>query len=182
MTHFYLLSSLFCFSTGLLQIFTSSTWTLWDSQMLDALACTGIALLPGSQCLPPFIIICIFIALPKVFRSWAATISIPFSKCSLILQLCLLCTFRHYSFSPGSEPCKLRQSPSTHTQNSWKPELLDFNIRGMQGIGAITHRLPSSLCPFLHSKEDKCCDLLFWHSFEEDCVSKCSKEALENPL
>lgn len=40
--------------------------------------------------------------------------SVP-ASCSLILQLCLLCTFRHYSFSPGSEPCKLRESPSTHT-------------------------------------------------------------------
>lgn len=29
----------------------------------------------------------------------------------------------------------------------------------------------ASLFPFLHSKEDKCCDLLFWHAFEEDCVS-----------
>lgn len=141
------------------------------SQILNGLACTGIPLLPGSQHLPPFIIIFIFTALPKVCRSWAATISTPSSKCSLIHQLCLLCTFRHYSFSPGSEPCKLRQSPSTHTQNSWKPELPDFNIRSMQGVGEITHRLPSSLCPFLHYKEDKCCDLLFWHSFDEDCVS-----------
>lgn len=104
-------------------------------------------------------------------RYCAATISTPSSKCSLILQLCLLCTFRHYSFSPGSEPCKLRQSPGTHTQNSRKPELLDFNIRSMQEVGAITHRLPSSFCPSLHYKEDKCCDLLFWHSFDEDCVS-----------
>lgn len=58
--------------------------------------------------------------------------SVP-ASCSLILQLCFLCTFRHYSFSPGSEPCKLRESPSTHTYtNPWKPKLPDFNIRSVQ--------------------------------------------------
>lgn len=67
--------------------------------------------------------------------------SVP-ASCSLILQLCLLCTFRHYSFSPGSEPCKLRESPSTHTHtytNPWKPNLPDFNIRSMQGERGSQH-------------------------------------------
>lgn len=96
----------------------------------------------------------------------------PPASCSLILQLCLLCTFRHYSFSPGSEPCKLRQSPSTHTHKTHGNQSCQISTsEACEGLGAITLRLPSSLCPFLHKEEDKCCDLLFWHSYQEDCAS-----------
>lgn len=94
--------------------------------------------------------------------------SVP-ASCSLIPQLCLLCTFRHYSFSPGSEPCKLRQSPSTHTHThkSMETKAARFqHQKHARGEGQWALRLPSFLFSFLHS-EDKCNYLLFWHSYQE---------------
>lgn len=91
--------------------------------------------------------------------------SVP-ASCSLILQLCLLSTFRHYSFSPGSEPCKLWESPSTHTHTQ---------IHGNQSCQISTSEVCSgrgavgaqAFLFFLHSEKEKCHDLLFWHSHRE---------------
>lgn len=65
--------------------------------------------------------------------------SVP-ASCSLILQLCLLCTFRHYSFSPGSEPCKLRQSPNTrtHTQIHGNQSCQISTSAACKGRGAVS--------------------------------------------